>query len=168
MSIVDWFSRYDDVIEVLNKQGAFLTVKDRLGKLNTMTIGWAFLGVMWRDPVFMVVVRPTRYTFRLLENADDFTVTVPFSDMSKQLNFCGTSSGSNVDKFKECGLTTISAQNVKSPVIEIKNSRQYECKIVQISAMDKNRLNLQYDMEIYQDKSYHTYFFGKIVACYEM
>jgi flavin reductase (DIM6/NTAB) family NADH-FMN oxidoreductase RutF len=167
-NITDYFSRYEEIIKKLRSQGAFLTVKDRSGRVNVMTIGWGLMGIMWRDPVFMVAIRSNRYTFGLLENADDFTVTIPFSNMSEQLVYCGTHSGSKVDKFKECNLRTMLAENINSPVLEIKNSRQYECKIVQMSAMDKNRLNSQYDIDLYQDHSYHTYFFGKIVACYEM
>jgi flavin reductase (DIM6/NTAB) family NADH-FMN oxidoreductase RutF len=166
--ITNYFSRYEEIIKNLHSQGAFLTVKDRSGRVNIMTIGWGLLGIVWRDPIFMVAVRPSRHTFGLLENADDFTVTIPFSDVSKQLIYCGTHSGSKVDKFKETDLQTVLARNVSSPVVEIKDSRHYECKIVQISAMDKNRLNAQYDAKQYQDHSYHTYFFGKIVACYEI
>jgi flavin reductase (DIM6/NTAB) family NADH-FMN oxidoreductase RutF len=168
MKIVDAFSKYDDVVKALDKHGVFLTVKSREGKLNAMTIGWALMGIMWRKPILMVAVRSSRYTFGLLENAADFTVTVPYSDMSKQLTYFGTHSGSNIDKFKESGLSTISGKNVTSPIVDIKDSRAYECRIVQKTPMDKDRLDIQYDQTIYQDKIYHTYFFGEIVACYEM
>jgi aminoglycoside phosphotransferase (APT) family kinase protein len=58
------------------KQGAFLTV--RAGEaLNTMTIGWATIGYVWRKPVFMVLVRDSRHTFGIIEKAADFTVSVP-------------------------------------------------------------------------------------------
>ncbi len=167
MDTANYFSACDKVMKVLSTQGAFLTVKDRTGKVNVMTIGWALLGIVWRDPILMVAVRPSRYTFGLLENADDFTVTIPFSDMGKELVFCGTYSGSKVDKFKEGGLNTIFAKKVNSPIIDIKNARHYECKIVQMSALDKKRLNGQYDEKLYQDRQYHTYYFGKISDCYE-
>lgn len=168
MNAVDPFSRSEDIIKILNKQGVFLTVKDRSGILNTMTIGWALFGIIWREPTCMIAVKSSRYTFKLLENADDFTVAIPFTDMKKQLVFCGTHSGSNTDKYKECGLNTTLAKNVVSPIIDLKSSRQYECKIVQMTAMDKNRLDSQYQKTIYQDGAYHTYYFGKIVACYEI
>lgn len=116
----------------------------------------------------MVAVRPSRYTFKLIENADDFTVTLPFSDMSEPLMFCGTHSGKDIDKLKGANIVTLPAQKVSSPIIEAKSARYYECKIVQASAMDKNRLEPKCIQEFYKDNSYHTYYFGEVVACYEV
>ncbi|MEI8054912.1 MAG: flavin reductase family protein [bacterium] len=166
MQAISNFQKVGDILENISK-GVFLTVKSRHGELNTMTIGWLMSGIIWRAPTLMVVVRSSRHTFKLIESADDFTITIPFSDMSEQLLFCGTHSGRDTDKLKECGLVALPAQKVASPVIAAKTARYYECKIVQATAMDKNRLAPKYDQEIYQDKMYHTYYFGEIVACYE-
>ena len=76
MKTVGFFDNYDKIIKALTN-GAFLTVKDRAGNINTMSIAWATLGIAWKVPVLMVMVRPSRYTFGLIENADDFTVTFP-------------------------------------------------------------------------------------------
>ena len=43
-------------------KGAFLTVSVD-DEVNTMTIGWATIGHMWRLDVFMVAVRDSRHTF---------------------------------------------------------------------------------------------------------
>ncbi len=85
------------------KQGAFLTVRAEEA-LNTMTIGWATIGYVWRRPVFMVLVRDSRHTFGIIEKAADFTVSVPMTDMKDAIMFCGTKSGRDYDKYKECGL----------------------------------------------------------------
>jgi len=162
-----YLQKLDVVFEQLQKDGAFLTVKNRQGEVNAMTIGWALFGIMWRVPVVMVAVKASRYTFNLIENADDFTVSVPFSSMKKELFFCGTHSGSNMDKFKEGNIETVSAQKVGSPVIAMQKGRNYECKIVQATAMDKNRLLAQHVQGTYQDDVYHSYYFGEIAACYD-
>lgn len=167
MNIVDPFDNYGQIINSLNK-GVFLTVRDRAGEVNTMTIAWATLGVIWQVPVLMVMVRPNRYTFALIENADDFTVTFPFVDMKKQIEFCGTRSGRDVDKFNGCGLKKMSAQKVASPIIEVTRGRHYECEIIQATSLDKARLDLVCDEKNYRDNSYHTYYFGKVVSCYEL
>ena len=166
MKNVDCFSNYERIIKALNG-GAFLTVKDRVDKVNTMTIAWATLGIVWRVPVFMVMVRPSRYTFELIENADDFTITFPFSDMKEQLEFCGTHSGRALDKYKECNLNIVPAQKVKSPIIEVASGRHYECKIVQATPLDKAKLDQSINVANYGDNSYHTYYFGEVVACYD-
>lgn len=65
----------------------------------------------------MVAVRESRHTFGLMEKADDFTVTVPISDYKKEVGFCGTKSGRNFDKFKECDLKTAAGKFADSPII---------------------------------------------------
>src|SRR5271157_2096046 len=90
-----------EIIEQLGRNGAFLTVKDRDGNLNTMAIGWASTGIMWRKPVFTVMVRYSRETYRLMENAEDFTVSFPTKgQLAKELAFCGVKSARDIDKFK--------------------------------------------------------------------
>jgi flavin reductase (DIM6/NTAB) family NADH-FMN oxidoreductase RutF len=147
------------------KEGAFLTVKSG-NALNTMTIGWATFGVVWRKPIMMVSVRSSRHTFRIIESAKDFTVTVPAGDMHKETDFCGSKSGRDVDKFKMCHLETTDSREVASPIIKIPG-RHYECKIIYKSAMDPAHLEKDYDSSLYPKKDYHTLYFGEILACYE-
>ena len=147
------------------KKGAFLTVKAGAA-LNTMTIGWATLGVIWQKPIMMVAVRATRHTFSIMEKAEDFTVTVPAGDLSKEIAFCGTKSGRDLDKFKMCNLEIVGGQKVVSPVIKTPGYH-YECKIVYKSAMNPAFLDKNYDKSLYPQKDYHTLYFGEILACYE-
>jgi flavin reductase (DIM6/NTAB) family NADH-FMN oxidoreductase RutF len=163
MKDLNYMSIAEDAIKKM-KKGAFLTV--RAGdKLNTMTIGWATFGFIWQKPIMMVMVRSSRYTFDIIEEADDFTVTVPAFDMSKELAFCGTKSGRDVNKFKECNLETGKSQKIVSPIIETAGYH-YECKIVYSSAMHPALLAKDYDNLLYPLKDYHTLYFGEIMACY--
>jgi flavin reductase (DIM6/NTAB) family NADH-FMN oxidoreductase RutF len=147
------------------KEGAFLTVKSA-NALNTMIIGWATFGVVWKKPIMMVAVRLSRYTFGIIEAAEDFTVTVPARGMEKEIAFCGSKSGRDVDKFKECDLKTTDSRLVASPIIKAPG-RHYECNIVYKSAMDPSHLDKGYDSSLYPRKDYHTLYFGEILACYE-
>lgn len=72
-----------ETIEILSK-GAFLTTTVD-GVINTMTIAWGSLGFMWGKPIFTAMVRPSRFTYELLEKSGEFTVSIPFKDMSKAL-----------------------------------------------------------------------------------
>ena len=145
------------------KKGAFLTVKAG-EKVNTMTIGWATIGFVWRKPVFMIAVRDSRHTFGLLEATDNFTVSVPGGDMKDAVMFCGTKSGRDVDKFAELGLKTREGQKVASPVIDTPGLH-FECRIVFKSAMDPADLAPDLD-GLYPEKDYHTLYYGEILACY--
>ena len=161
---VDYMSVAEDTINKI-KGGAFLTVESR-DTLNTMTIGLATFGVVWSKPIMMVAVRSSRHTFGIIEAAKDYTVTVPAGDMNKEISFCGSKSGRNVDKFKMCNLATTDSRQVASPIIKARG-RHYECKIIYKSAMDPAHLDKDYDSSLYPKKDYHTLYFGEILACYE-
>lgn len=147
------------------KKGAFLTVKAG-ERVNTMTIGWTTFGVIWNKPVMMVAVRPVRHTFGIIEKSGDFTVTIPAENMNKEIAFCGSKSGRDVDKFKMCNLETMNARTVGSPIIKTAGLH-YECKIIYKSAMDPAHLEGNCDSTFYPNKDYHTLYFGEILACYE-
>ena len=108
-----------------------------------MTIGWAIIGYVWRKPIIMFAVRLSRHTFSIIEMAEDFTVSIPSSDMKKEIMFCGTKSGCDYNKFKECNLQTSDGQKVITPIIKVPGLH-YECKIVYKSAMDPAFLNTDY------------------------
>lgn len=147
------------------KKGAFLTVRSEEG-LNTMTIGWATIGFVWQKPIFMIAVRDSRHTFGIIEKAPDFTVSVPSTDMKAAIAFCGTKSGREFDKFKECSLATATARKTESPIIDVPGIH-FECKIVFKAPMDPAYLEPTY-AKLYPEKDYHTLYFGEILDCYEI
>lgn len=160
----NYLDQIDQLMERI-KKGALLTVKAE-GMVNTMTIGWATIGYIWQRPILMVAVRDSRYTFRLMEQAEDFTVTIPADDhYNKAIAFCGTKSGRDFDKFKECNMLAKSAIATKSPIVAIPGTH-YECKIVYKSAMDHQFLDTGLE-NLYPKKDYHTLYFGEILQCYQ-
>jgi flavin reductase (DIM6/NTAB) family NADH-FMN oxidoreductase RutF len=155
-----------DALKSLKERGAFLTVKDDENRVNTMTIGWGNIGYIWGSPIFTVLVRESRHTHELLENAKDFTVSVPLDNkMNKALGYCGSKSGRDFDKFKECNLDILDSKSVKSPAI---GSCQmiYECKIVYKHPMDSELLDSEVKNEWYEKGDLHTIYYGEIVNCY--
>ncbi|MBZ4645705.1 MAG: hypothetical protein PWP27_466 [Clostridiales bacterium] len=152
-----------EVTQKLSSGGVFLTVKGE--KLNTMTIGWGLIGHMWGKPIFIVPVRKSRFTYGLIEKSSEFTVSIPFDGLKKELALCGSRSGRDMDKFKEFGLTPVDGKVINTPVIEQCNLH-YECKIVYKQEMQPDYLDLEYDEKWYGNKDYHTLYFGEIVACY--
>ena len=164
MKDIDYKQATFDSMDRITK-GAFLTVKSG-DDLNTMTIGWATIGFVWRKPIMMVAVRQSRHTFGIIEKADDFTVTIPLADMKKEIAFCGTQSGRDQNKFGACNLETAQSRHAVSPVIKA-CGRHYECKIIFKSAMDPVFLDNDYNTGLYADRDYHTLYFGEIMACYE-
>jgi len=160
----NYLEQTDTLMERI-KQGAFLTVRAG-GAVNTMTIGWASIGYIWQRPVLMVAVRDSRHTFTLMEQTDNFTVTIPLDDASnKALAYCGSKSGREVDKLSACNLSVKDARHVASPIISVPGIH-YECAVVYKSAMNPAFLAGALE-SLYPKKDYHTLYFGEILACYE-
>lgn len=163
-SKISYTERMSEAITALANDGAFLTVSAN-GTTNTMTIGWGTIGYIWGKPIMMVMVRPSRHTFGLLEQADEFTVSIPLSGLKEELKFCGSKSGREIDKISVCNLPTSAGQTVSAPVIA-DCDLHYECKVVFKSEMDPACLTESY-RKWYAKGDYHTLYFGEITACYQ-
>ncbi len=143
--------------------GAFLVVQTK-NRRNVMTIGWALFGYVWRRFTLMVAVRNSRFTHELLEEANSFSVSVPSSQMEKELNFCGSKSGREFDKFKECALQIMDTKIGDSPLLNIPGYH-YQCRLIYKSPLDPRFLD-QDLMTIYPAQDYHTLYFGEILAAF--
>lgn len=143
-------------------KGAFLTASHG-GRHNTMTIGWGSVGVVWGIPIFTALVRPSRFTFGLLEASNEFTVSIPLVDMAKALALCGSKSGRDIDKFAAAGITPVSALKIATPVIG-GAGLHYECKVVFKQAMQPTPLDKKLAETFYASGDFHTIFYGHIQA----
>ena len=152
-----------ELTEILSK-GAFLTTEVD-GAINTMTIAWGSIGFMWGKPVFMAMIRPSRFTYQLVEKSGEFTISIPFKDMSKALGICGSKSGRDIDKIAAANLTTVPGKKISTPVIG-DCGLHYECKVVYKQAMSAENLDTALQEKWYADGNYSTLFFGEILATY--
>jgi len=87
--------------------------------------------------------------------------------MAHELDFCGTRSGRDYDKLKECHLSVAPAQRVSTPIIHLPGLH-YENRIVYKSAMDPAFISPELDRDLYAAGDYHTLYFGEIVDCYRI
>ncbi|MCX7805234.1 MAG: flavin reductase family protein, partial [Planctomycetota bacterium] len=124
---IHWTDRYVLVMDVLTDRGLLL-VSGR-ERPNPMTIGWGAVGSIWGKPMWIVLVRPSRYTYGLIEETGDFTVNVPGRDLERACAVCGSVSGRETDKFAGCGLTAGKSAKVVSAFIE-QCPIHYECRVV--------------------------------------
>ncbi len=152
-------------LEQLSQKGVFLTVKSG-DKVNTMTIGWGSLSQYWGQEIFIAPVRFSRYTFELLKDCDEFTISVPTNgQLDDALKICGSVSGRNTDKFKEAGISLKDGKALSTPVIDGCDI-YYECKILSFSDMVKDELDNDVAERWYASGDMHRLFFGKIVTAY--
>jgi len=164
-SEMEYNARAIETLETMKQMGLLLVTVDSQGKPNAMTIGWGSLGMIWRHPIFTVLVRGSRYTYQLLEKSGYFTVNVPSRTLKEAVVDCGTRSGRDVDKFAVHGFTAVTGQKIQVPIIE-QCIGHYECRVVYHTAMDRSLLAPALQDDCYPRGDYHTIYFGQILAAY--
>lgn len=160
---VEYNENLEKNMEILSK-GAFLTTKTG-NKVNSMTIAWGSIGFIWGKPVFMVMVRPQRYTYGIIEKSKEFTVTIPYEKMNKELAFLGSKSGKDMNKLAELNISTVNSEKIRTPVLEVEGMH-FKCKVIYKTTMSEANLDKTINDEKYPLEDYHTLYFGDIISSY--
>jgi len=156
------FDVYHKTLDKLKGEGILLLAGD---PPNPMTIGWGTLGEIWHIPIFTVLVRPTRFTFNLMENSRSFSVCILPDHLTKKVAFCGSVSGRDTDKIKNCGFTLEKGIRIDTPNIA-ESDFHYECRMVHKHPLNASRLDPAIDARFYPEKDYHTVYYGEIVGVF--
>ncbi|MFQ6076313.1 MAG: flavin reductase family protein [Candidatus Bathyarchaeia archaeon] len=122
-----------------------VTSVDRDDHPNIITIG-SCGSLCVRPPIIGISIVPRQYSHGLIAACGEFVVNVPTTGLLRLVDYCGTVSGRDVDKFRETGLTPVPADRVRPPLIE-------ECP-VNLECVLRERLDL----------GSHTLFLGEVVA----
>ncbi|QMS86006.1 flavin reductase family protein [Candidatus Xianfuyuplasma coldseepsis] len=148
-------------------KGAFLTTK-KGRRINTMTIAWGGIHIIWGKPVYAIYVRYSRETYNYLKYTDEFTISVPkFGTMKKELAYCGTKSARETDKIKDLDLTLVKGRKVETPVIQ-QCELHYECKIIYRQALEPNAIMEQVKDRYYPNNNFHMVYYGEIIDTYQI
>lgn len=171
---IEVFDYAGDILKAL-KTGALLTTKEG-NKVNSMTIGWGTLGIVWGKPIFTAFVRENRFTRHQLKNDPEFTVNIPYGAFDKKiLGICGTKSGRNVDKIEELHLTLETPDIVSVPAIK-ELPLTLECRALYKQKQDEHEITEEIKKAFYpqdvdsffhgENKDFHIAFYGEIVSAY--
>jgi flavin reductase (DIM6/NTAB) family NADH-FMN oxidoreductase RutF len=108
-------------------------------------------------------VRPSRYTYGNIEATGEFMVNVPPADLTEACEHCGTVSGRDHEKFRECGLTPRAARHVEVPLIE-ECVIHYECRVLQRNDIVESQLDERIGREFYSTGDFHRVYYGEILT----
>jgi len=149
----------------LTNPGLLLAATKPSGQSNVMTIGWGTVGIIWGRPIFIVLVRPSRYTYEFIEDSGAFTVNVPTEEMRPWVGFCGSRSGREVDKFAAYQMTISQGQQVAAVTIDA-CPMVYECKVVHHNDVIPAHLDREVELGAYKGSNYHRLYYGQILGAY--
>lgn len=126
-------------------QAVLITCAHR-GRVNIMTS--STLPVSFKPPLLAVSVSPRRFSYELIKAQGEFVINVPTSKLLDKVVLCGYTTGRDVDKFRQLGLTPGKAKAVDVPIVE-ECIAHLECKVFkEVEAGD------------------HCLFIGEVVAAY--
>lgn len=166
---------YANTIVSANYSGVLLTTKHN-DDLNTMAIGWGLLGNVWKRTLFVAYVRTSRYSYQLIDQSGEFTVSIPTGPVDKRIiAVAGRKSKRNIDKFEELGLTLVEPEIVSSPAIA-EYPLTLECKVIYKQDLDRDALLPEViercypphvtDIDTVFNCHCHTAYYGEIVSSY--
>ena len=154
--------------EIINamRPGILLTTKVG-GKVNSMTIGWGTLGIIWERPVFVAYVRQQRYSREMLDECREFTINVPVGDYRRKiLGICGSKSGRDTDKIEAAGLTPVEPEVISVPGIK-ELPLTLECRVLYRQEQESDQFNEEITRQFYtMETGDHICYYGEIVAAY--
>lgn len=159
--------RLQDTLALLKKPGLVLASTKPSGESNVMTIGWGSVGIIWGKPMFVALVRPSRYTYEFIEASGEFTVNVPNADMTRWVGICGTRSGRDGDKLAMYGVSASTGRTVASVTVDA-CPMVYECRVVHHNDLIPSNLDADIKRRAYGGSDYHRVYFGEITGAFAL
>ena len=146
-------------ISLLDDRWALLGAKGG-ESCNAMTVSWGGVGVLFHKPVATIYVRPQRYTYELIEQSPEFTLSFLPEGHRKALTLFGSKSGRDMDKIKESGLTLAMATET-APYFE-EAELALVCRKLYLQDFDPKGFLDPAIHEFYPERDYHRMYIGEI------
>lgn len=160
---IDLSAVKENVFSLIGEEWMLITAGTREA-CNTMTASWGGLGVLWNEPAATVYLRPQRYTKQFVDAQEYFTLSFFEPRYKKQLALCGTKSGRDVDKVKQCGFTLAYGEG-EAPYME-QARLVLVCRKRYAQELDGAAVPEDVKKSQYAAGDYHTMYIGQIVAAY--
>ena len=108
------------------------------GKSNIMTMGWHM--VMEFTPSLVgCLISSGNHSHHMIRNSGECVINLPTTKLTDEVIAIGNSSGGEIDKFKEFGLTAEKAKEVEAPQIRECHAN-FECRIHDDALVEKYNL----------------------------
>ncbi len=106
-----------------------LVVTGNMKEANIITIAWITMHT-GKPPTLGIAVGIRGYSGEQIKANKNFSVNIATVDIMKEADFCGITSGKEVDKFDVTGFTKLPSMHIESPIIK-ECPVNLECKLVE-------------------------------------
>ncbi|AYD39734.1 flavin reductase family protein [Clostridium fermenticellae] len=117
-----------------------ITSMDKGGNKNVFTVGWIG-SACTHPPMLTVAIRPERLSYKYIKESYEFVINMPSSKMTKIVDFCGVTSGRNINKIDKCNIKLEDSTKIKTPSIE-ECPINIECRVKRIIPLGSHELFL--------------------------
>ena len=105
-----------------------VSMRDKDGKNNALTVGYA-CNCSFDPPMIMVGITPARYSYHIVKETGAFVVNLTTKDNQALIDYMGSVSGRDVDKFKAMNVEIEEATTINAPMIK-ECAVNIECLVV--------------------------------------
>ena len=120
-------------------------------KDNIITIAW--IGTICSNPPMLSIsIRPSRLSHQIITKTKEFVVNVPRTTHLKEVDYCGTNSGRNTDKWTDSNFTKVESKHINVPMIE-ECPMNLECKVKDIYNAGSHDVFLAEILSVHQEKN---------------
>jgi flavin reductase (DIM6/NTAB) family NADH-FMN oxidoreductase RutF len=105
---------------------------------NIMTMGWHMI-MEFEPSLIGCYIWTENHSFEMIRNSKQCVINLPTEDLAATVVKIGNSSGRDIDKFSEFGLTPKPGAQVRAPLID-ECFANFECKLVDSSLIRKYSL----------------------------
>ena len=144
----------------IGKEWALVTSGNK-SKFNTMTVSWGGVGVLWGKNVVYIFIRDSRYTIVFIDNGDLFCVSFLNDEYRVALNYCGSHSGRDGDKFEKAALTPAFKHSIPYP--DEANLVLLCRKMAAVPISEDTFTDSEIAKKWYSDGDMHTMYVGEII-----
>ncbi len=106
-----------------------LIVTGTMEKANIATIAWISI-LSSKPPTLGISVGTKGFTGEEILKNKEFTVNIATAEIMTETDFCGITSGKDIDKFEKTGLQKLPSSVVSAPIIK-QCPLNLECKLVE-------------------------------------
>lgn len=129
-----------------------VSVRDAAGNDNIITVAWTGT-VCTNPPMAYISVRPERYSYEMIKESGRFVINLTTRDLAWATDYCGVTSGRDVDKFAKCNLTKIEATEIDAPMIA-ESPVNIECKVREIKELGSHHMFLADVVAVHAEEAY--------------
>jgi flavin reductase (DIM6/NTAB) family NADH-FMN oxidoreductase RutF len=125
----------------------FVVSKSSEGQVNVMAAGWN-VKCSYDPPMMAVALSKNGHTHTVIPQTKEFVLAVPSPELREQLEYVGSVTGSEVDKFSNTELRTQTADEIDVPLLS------------------DARVNFECQLDSVVPTGDHFLFIGRIVAAH--